>query len=212
MDDAADLAAVLGAHRHNIAAVAQRNDCVLQEFIGGGILDDIVEFGADGVLGRADTAAQIAQRNAGGVRHFLRRKDTVGDLLFQHRLRCQGKEEIVGGQRVMLCQAVPLDKALKIAQDGGNFQKLPHREDTAFGRMRHDAPSVLYRAETRAAVFDEQRIDRVGLRQGVALLLDRGKRRDGLHLRFGLLAGAQRHRPGDDLIQFQCFLKGKVHE
>ena len=72
MDDAADLAAVLGAHRHNIAAVAQRNDCVLQEFIGGGILDDIVEFGADGILGRADTAAQIAQRDAGGVRHFLR--------------------------------------------------------------------------------------------------------------------------------------------
>ena len=103
-------------------------------------------------------------------------------------------------------------KALKIAQDGGNFQKLPHREDTAFGRMRHDAPAVLYRAETWAAVFDEQRIDRVGLRQGVALLLDRGKRRDGLHLLFGLLAGAQRHRLGDDLIQFQCFLKGKVHE
>ena len=67
-------------------------------------------------------------------------------------------------------------------------------------------------AETWAAVFDKQRIDRVGLRQGVALLLDRGKRRDGLHLRFGLLAGAQHHRPGNDLIQFQCFLKGKVHE
>ena len=72
MDNAADLTAVLGADRHDIAAVAQRDNRVLQKFIGGGVADDIIQLGADGILGLTDFAAQIVERHTGGVGHLLR--------------------------------------------------------------------------------------------------------------------------------------------
>ena len=86
MDDAAHFAPVFRPHRHHIAAVADGHHRVLQEFVGGGIFDDGVQLGADAVLGLADLAAKIPQRHTGGVCHFLRREDGIGDLPFQHRL------------------------------------------------------------------------------------------------------------------------------
>ena len=67
MDDAADLTAVLGADGHNVAAIAQGNDGILQKFIGGGVADDVIELGADGILGLADFAAQIVEGHTGSV-------------------------------------------------------------------------------------------------------------------------------------------------
>ena len=72
VDNAADLTAVFGADRHDIAAVAQRDNRVLQKFIGGGVADDIIQLGTDGILGLADFAAQIVERYTGGVGHLLR--------------------------------------------------------------------------------------------------------------------------------------------
>ena len=58
----------------NIAAVTQRNHRILQKLVGGGVFDDIVQFGADGILGLADLAAQLPQGGTGGIRHLLRGK------------------------------------------------------------------------------------------------------------------------------------------
>ena len=92
MDDAADLTAVLGADGHDVAAIAQGNDGILQKFIGGGVADDVIELGADGILGLADFAAQIVEGHTGSVGHLLGRNNALRNLLFQHRLRGQRKD------------------------------------------------------------------------------------------------------------------------
>ena len=56
MDDAAHLAAVLGADGDDIAPVAQGNHRILQEFVGGGVLDDVVQFDTDGIFRLPDLA------------------------------------------------------------------------------------------------------------------------------------------------------------
>ena len=183
----------------------------MQEFAGGGIFDDVIQLGADGILRLPDLAAQVLQRHAGGIRHFFRGKDAVGDLPFQHRLGRQRIEQIVGRQHFMFAQAVPLGQAGKIAQRGGDFQQLPHRKDAAFLRMGGDAAHFPHAAETRAAVFDQQRIDGVGLRQRVPFFLRRRAGFQGLHADLCFLAGAELYRPRNDLIQFQCGFVGCIH-
>ena len=202
MDDAAHLAAVLGAHRHDIAPVAQGNHSVLQKFVGGGIFDDGIQLGADGILGLAYLAAQIAQGDAGGVRHFVRRKNAFGNLALQHGLGCQRIKKVVGRQHFMLAQAVPLVQPRKIAQCGGNFQQLAHGQNAALLGVRHNAAHLVDAAEARAAVFDEQRIDGVGLRQCIAFFLHRVKGLQGLHQGFGFAAGAKLHGARQNLVEF----------
>ena len=211
MDDAADFAAVLGTNRHNIAAVADGNHSILQKFVGGRVFDDGIQLGADAVLRRADLAAQVAQGNGGGIGHFFRRNDALADLLFQHRLRSQGKEQVIGGQHIVVGQAVPLGQAGKIAQRCSNFQQLAHRKNAALGRMGHHAAHFMHSAKARAAVFQQQGVDGVGLGQGVALLLRCGKRLNGAHHLFGFRTGAQLHRTGNNFIQFQGCTVGNVH-
>ena len=202
VDDAAHLAAVLGAYRHDIAPVAQRNHGILQKFVGGGIFDDGIQLGADGILGLADLAAQIAQGDAGGVRHFIRGKNAFGNLALQHGLRCQRIKKVVGRQHFMLAQTVPLVQPRKIAQRGGNFQQLAHGQDAALLGVRHNAAHLVDAAEARAAVFDQQRVDGVGLRQRVALLLHRVKGLQVLHQGFGFAAGAKLHGARQNLVEF----------
>ena len=196
VDDAADLAAILSTYRHDITTVTQRNHSVLQKFIGGGVFDDGIQFGADGILGLADLAAQVGQRGAGGVGHFFRRDDAVGNLALQHRLRRQRIEQVIGGHHVMLTQTVPLAQACKIAQRGGNFQQFPHREDAALLGMSDHAPHLGDRAEARAAVFDQQAVDGVGLLQSVAFVLRGLTGLQILHHFLGLPAGAKLHGTG----------------
>ena len=71
MDDAPHFAAVFCPYRHYIPAVAQRDDGILQELIGGGIFDDRVKLGADRILSCTNTAAQVPQCHAGGIGHFF---------------------------------------------------------------------------------------------------------------------------------------------
>ena len=193
VDDAADFAAVLGTNRHNIAAVADGNHSILQKFVGGRVFDDGI------------------QGDGGGIGHFFRRNDALADLLFQHRLRSQGKEQVIGGQHIVVSQAVPLGQAGKIAQRCSNFQQLAHRKNAALGRMGHHAAHFMHSAKARAAVFQQQGVDGVGLGQGVALLLRCGKRLNGAHHLFGFRTGAQLHRTGNNFIQFQGCTVGNVH-
>ena len=211
MNDAPYLAAVLGAHRHHVAPVAQRHHRVLQELVGGGVFDDIVQLGADGIFCLAYLAAQVMQCHAGSVGHFFRREDAVRDLFFQRGLGCQSVEQVVGGQHLVFAQAVPLGQAREIAQRGGNFQQFPHGEDAALLGMGRNTPCTGHTAEPRTAVFEQQRIDRVGLGQGIALFLRRGTRLQGLHQFFGFPAGAQLHGAGQNFIQFQRCLVGGIH-
>ena len=109
----------------------------------------------------------------------------------------------------MLAQAVPLGQAREIAQGRGNFQQLTHREDAPLAGVGNDAAHLAHAAEAGTAVLDEQRVDGVGLGQGVALLLRCGKRLNGAHHLFGFRTGAQLHRTGNNFIQFQgCFIGG----
>ena len=211
VDNAADLTAVFGADRHDIAAVAQRDNRVLQKFIGGGVADDIIQLGTDGILGLADFAAQIVERYTGGVGHLLRREDALCDLLFQHGLGRERKEQIVRGQHLMLTQAVPLGQARKIAQRCGDLQKLPHREDAPLAGVGNNAAHLVHAAKAGAAVFDKQCIDGIGLGQVVALILHGGGRLQRLHHLLRLLTGAELHGPGKDLVQFQCCFIGGIH-
>ena len=211
VDDAADLAAVLGTHGHNIAAITQRDDRVLQKFVGSRILDDGIQLGADGIFSLADLAAQIGQRGAGGIGHLFGRKDAVRDLPLQHGLRGQRVEQVVGGHHVMLTQAVPLAESCKIAQCGGDFQQFTHREDAALLGVGNHAPHLRDRAKARAAVFDQQAVDGVGLFQGIAFILGRFAGLQGLHHFLGFAAGTQLHRPGKDLVQFQCLFICGIH-
>jgi len=211
MDDAADLTAVLGADRHDVAAIAQGNDGILQKFIGGGVADDVIELGADGILGLADFAAQIVEGHTGSVGHLLGRNNALRNLLFQHRLRGQRKKQVVGWQHLMLAQAVPLGQAREIAQGRGNFQQLPHREDAPLAGVGNDAAHLAHAAEAGTAVLDEQRVDGVGLGQVVALILNRGGRLQRLHHFFRFLAGAELYSAVQDLVQLQCCFIGGIH-
>ena len=111
----------------------------------------------------------------------------------------------------MLTQTVPLAQACKIAQRGGNFQQFPHREDAALLGMGDHAPHLGDRSEARAAVFDQQAVDGVGLLQSVAFVLRGLTRLQILHHFLGLPAGAKLHGTGQDLVQFQCFFICGIH-
>ena len=211
MDDAANLTAVLGADGHDVAAIAQGNDGILQKFIGGGVADNVIELGADGILGLADFAAQIVEGHTGSVGHLLGRNNALRNLLFQHRLRGQRKKQVVGGQHLMLAQAVPLGQAREIAQGRGNFQQLTHREDAPLAGVGNDAAHLAHAAEAGTAVLDEQRVDGVGLGQVVALILNRGGRLQRLHHFFRFLAGAELYSAVQDLVQLQCCFIGGIH-
>ena len=112
----------------------------------------------------------------------------------------------------MVGQAVPLGKAGEIAQCRGNFKQFPHGEDTAFCRMSHNAAHLADGAKARTAVFEQQRVDGVGLGESVALLLRSVARLNLAHHLFGLGTGAEFHRTVDDFIQFQRSTIGKVHK
>ena len=71
MDDTAHLAAVLRPNGNHITAIAERYHSILQELVGGGVFDNIVKLGTDGILRCADAAAEVMQRDRGGVRHLL---------------------------------------------------------------------------------------------------------------------------------------------
>lgn len=102
----------------------------------------------------------------------------------------------------MLAQTVPLVQPRKIAQCGGNFQQLAHGQDAALLGVRHNAAYLVDAAEARAAVFDQQRVDGVGLRQRVALLLHCVKGLQVLHQGFGFAAGAKLHGARQNLVKF----------
>ena len=109
----------------------------------------------------------------------------------------------------MLAQAVPLGQAGKVAQRCGDFQQLSHREDAALVGVGHNTAHLAHAAEAGAAVFDEQRIDGVGLGQVIALVLHRGGGLQRLHHFLGFLAGTKLHSPGQHLVQLEgCFIGG----
>ena len=156
MDHAADLAAVFCPDRHDVTAVSQRDDRILQEFIGGRVLYDVVQFGTDRVLGGADFTSKFPQGGAGGVCHLLRRNNRIGDLALQNRFGMQRIKQIIHRQHVVIGHAVPLGQASKIAQGSGNFQQFSHGQDAALDCVGRYAADVRHRAEARTSVFDIQ--------------------------------------------------------
>ena len=170
VDDAAHFAPVLSLDRHHEAAVTQRDHRVLQKLIGGAVFDDGIQLVPDGIFHCPDLAPDVKQGVAGGVRHFLRRQNRAGDVLFQSGLGGQGIEQIIHRQHVVLGDVIPADQVLEVAQRTGHLQQLRHREDTAFQRPVHHLVHTLHPAKARAAVFQQQSIDGIGLGEGVAHL------------------------------------------
>ena len=149
--------------------------------------------------------------DTGGIRHFLRRKDALADLLFQDRLRRQRVEQIIRGQHVVFTQTVPLGKSCKIAQCGCDFQQLPHGEDPALLGMSGNAPHIGNAAKARTSVLDQKRVDGVGLCKRKTLIFRCGTRLQCLHHFLGFTARTKLYRPCDDFIQFQCGFISGIH-
>ena len=152
-----------------------------------------------------DLAADIIQRVAGRVGHFIFGQNRILYRLFQRRLGRHGIEQIVYRQHVVLRQAVPFHQLTEVAQCVRHRKQLRHGEHAALFRSLHDTPHILHRGKTGRTVFDQQR------RHGVCLL----QRRTHLVRRFpcGL---PQQHAPclrtddavgraGAYLVEFQCF-------
>ena len=168
VDHAAHFAAVFGFYRHNIAPVSQRNHSILQKFVRRTVFQDSLQLIANGIFLLADLAAQIGQCVAGRVGHFIGRKDGITDGFFQIWLRCQCVEKIIHRQKVVLCQAIPLLQARKVAQCARHHEQIVHGKYSALYGMDHNAFYIFHASETRAAVFDQQAVYGIGLRKSIA--------------------------------------------
>ena len=71
----------------------------------------------------------------------------------------------------MVGRAIPAAQVLKIAQRTCYHQQLPHGEDAALDGASGQLTDALHAAETGGPVFDEERVDGVGLLQRVAHLI-----------------------------------------
>ena len=153
VNHAANVAAVLRLDRHHIAAVSQRHHGLLQIPAGGLVAHDHIQLIPDGVLRSPDFAPQIKQGVAGGVRHFLRRKDCIGDLFFQTGLGGQRIEQIVRRQHVVVAQPIPGNQILKVAQGSCHHQQFAHGKHTALYRTAHNFIHAFHAAKPGAAVL-----------------------------------------------------------
>ena len=153
MNHAADVAAMLRLDRHHVAAVSQRHHGLLQIPTGGLVAHDHVQLIPDGVFRGPDLAPQIKQGVAGGVRHFFRRKNCVGDLFFQPGLGRQRVEQIVCRQHIVFAQPVPCNQILKVAQGACHHQQFAHGKHAALYRTAHDFVHTFHAAEPGAAVL-----------------------------------------------------------
>lgn len=68
----------------------------------------------------------------------------------------------------MIAGTIPLHQILKVAQSTGNHQQLSHREHAPLDGAGSQLAHTLYPAKSRGAIFDQQRIDSIGLFQRIA--------------------------------------------
>ena len=204
VDDAAHLAAVLALDRHNITAVAHGDHALLQVLGGVHVAHHAFQPVTDAVLGGADLLAQVVQGVRSGVCHGVRCQNGAGDLLLQPRLRCQSIEQIVRRQGVVFRSAVPAGQVLEIAQGTCHHQQFAHGQHTTLDGAGCQLADALDSAKARGAVFDQQRVDGIGLLQCIAHFVRVALRLQRQQLFPGLFAHTAFGSAGNDLIQFQC--------
>lgn len=134
VDEPADARLILRAHRQDVAVVAHGDDALAQELraVARKIFG---EARADALVEGTDGAADIEERLAGIVAHFLFGEDLFPDIFFQRGIEAQPLRKI-GQQRELPVRqrAHGTRRDARGAQQRGDGEQLPAGEGCALAR------------------------------------------------------------------------------
>ena len=160
VDDAPDPALGIGPHRHHVAAVAQRDERLLQGPREVRV-DERLEPAAQPFVGQPHRPAQAAQRRRGRV------EDLAGRVDAGLQPGAQGRHGVQAAvQRV---EQRPLHLAQRVGQAAGRHERLHDGpqlrgvEATGAHSARHDGPDVPRPADADVRPHREQPASLVGL-------------------------------------------------
>ncbi len=162
MDDALDTAACLGLDGNHVAAIAERDDGLLEGASELGS-DERVEPPAEPVVGDADRRSQAAQTRRCRVQQLTGRVEGSGQRAPQRR------------QPMQLAAQLPQERPAFVGERSGqarggveglgDLQELGRVQPAAASRPVHSRPDVVRGSDADAGAFHEERSRLVGLVQ-----------------------------------------------
>ncbi len=204
MDDARDVAAVLGAHHQHVAPIALGDHLLLQVLGGVAAAHELLEGGAQALPFLAEPLADAAQLRAGLVDHVASRIDGPadrGDFAGEVRgTRHRAQEDRERAGRLAHRRGRVADRVEQVG-DAAQGERVEHLAVDAQAGQRLSNPGARPQREQRIALQERGRLaggaQRLGHRGGVGQRLERRQRR---------LAHGRQRQAGDDLhdaIEFQ---------